>query len=48
MTILVIEDEVAVRQTLVDLLELNGHSVLAAADGVGAKLWPASAFVSPN
>jgi CheY-like chemotaxis protein len=39
MTILVIEDEFAVRQTLVDLLELNGHSVLAAADGIeGLKL----------
>ena len=34
MTILVIEDEVAVRQTLADLLVLNGYSVLAAADGI--------------
>jgi two-component system sensor histidine kinase/response regulator len=33
MKILVIEDDAAIRQTLVDLLELNGHTVLAAADG---------------
>ena len=33
MKILVIEDDEAIRQTLCDLLELNGHSVLAAADG---------------
>jgi CheY-like chemotaxis protein len=39
MNILVIEDELMVRQTLVDLLELNGHTVLAAADGIeGVKL----------
>ena len=39
MKILVIEDELAVRQTLEDLLELNGHTVLAAADGIeGVKL----------
>lgn len=39
MKILVIEDELAVRQTLEDLLELNGHTVLAAADGIeGLKL----------
>lgn len=32
-TILVIEDDTAVRQTLVDLLELNGYTALAADDG---------------
>lgn len=29
-------------------LDAAAGAVLAAADGVGAKLWPASAFVSPN
>jgi len=39
MNVLVIEDDVAVRQTLEDLLELNGHTVFSAADGVeGVKL----------
>jgi CheY-like chemotaxis protein len=33
MKILIIEDDAAIRQTLRDLLELNGHSVLAAVDG---------------
>lgn len=33
MKILIIEDDEAIRQTLCDLLELNGHSVLAAEDG---------------
>lgn len=33
MKILIIEDEEPIRQTLQDLLELNGHEVLAAADG---------------
>lgn len=33
MNILIIEDEDDIRQTLQDLLELNGHTVLAAADG---------------
>ncbi len=33
MNILIIEDESEVRHTLQDLLELNGHTVLAAADG---------------
>jgi CheY-like chemotaxis protein len=31
--ILIIEDEAAIRDTLRDLLELNGHTVLAAPDG---------------
>jgi len=34
MNILVIEDELSIRQTLQDLLELNGHSVVVAPDGV--------------
>jgi CheY-like chemotaxis protein len=34
MKILVIEDQADIRDTLRDLLELNGHTVLAAADGV--------------
>ncbi|MBI4621608.1 MAG: response regulator [Verrucomicrobia bacterium] len=39
MNILIVEDELAIRQTLQDLLELNGHTVLAAADGrEGVKL----------
>lgn len=33
MNILIIEDEDDIRQTLQDLLEINGHTVLAAADG---------------
>jgi len=33
MKILIIEDDLAIRNTLQDLLELNGHTVLAAADG---------------
>ena len=33
MKILIIEDEPAIRETLCDLLELNGHTILAAADG---------------
>lgn len=33
MKILIIEDEAELRQTLQDLIELNGHTVLAAADG---------------
>ena len=33
MKILIIEDDAAIRQTLRDLLEVNGHSVLAAVDG---------------
>lgn len=33
MKILIIEDEEPIRQTLRDLLEINGHEVLAAADG---------------
>ena len=32
--ILIIEDEPAIRQTLQDLLEIHGHTVLAAADGI--------------
>jgi two-component system sensor histidine kinase/response regulator len=39
MKILVIEDQPAIRETLKDLLEINGHEVLAAEDGaVGVKL----------
>ena len=39
MTILIIEDETDIRKTLQDILELNGHTVLAAADGAeGVKL----------
>lgn len=39
MNILIIEDEPDIRQTLQDLLELNGHTVTAAADGpAGVKL----------
>ncbi len=34
MKILIIEDEPGIRQTLQDMLEINGHSVMAAADGV--------------
>lgn len=34
MKILIIEDEDAIRETLQELLELNGHEVLAAADGL--------------
>lgn len=34
MKILIIEDEAAIRETLRELLELHGHEVLAAADGV--------------
>ena len=34
MKILVIEDQADIRDTLRDILELNGHTVLAAADGV--------------
>jgi two-component system sensor histidine kinase/response regulator len=34
MKILIIEDEEAIRETLRDLLELNGHSVTDAADGL--------------
>lgn len=33
-TILVVEDDEAVRQTLVDMLELNGYGVLSATNGV--------------
>ena len=33
MKILIIEDEPSIRDTLRDLLELNDHTVLAAADG---------------
>jgi len=33
MKILIIEDEPAIRETLQDLLEMNGHTVVAAADG---------------
>lgn len=33
MRILIIEDDPGIRQTLVDVLEMNGHEVLAAADG---------------
>lgn len=33
MTILIIEDETDIRETLQELLQLNGHTVLAAADG---------------
>ena len=33
MKILIIEDELAIRETLQDMLELNGHTVIAAADG---------------
>lgn len=39
MNILIIEDDAMIRQGLQDLLELNGHTVLAAADGFeGLKL----------
>ncbi len=39
MNILIIEDEEPIRQTLVDMLEINGHTALAAADGFeGVKL----------
>lgn len=34
MHILIIEDEISIRQTLQELLELNGHTVTAAADGL--------------
>lgn len=34
MTILIIEDEESIREVLQELLEFNGHSVLAAPDGV--------------
>lgn len=34
MHILIIEDEISIRQTLQELLELNGHTVTAAADGI--------------
>lgn len=34
MKILIIEDEEAIRETLQDLLEINGHSVIAAPDGL--------------
>lgn len=34
MNILVIEDESSIREVLQELLEINGHTVLAAADGV--------------
>lgn len=34
MNILIIEDEPAIRETLQELLELNGHTVLVAADGL--------------
>lgn len=34
MKILIIEDEPGIRETLQDLLELNGHTVLAASDGL--------------
>jgi len=41
MRILVIEDQAEIRDTLKDMLEINGHEVLAAADGVeGLKLVP--------
>ena len=33
MKILIIEDDEAIRETLRDFLELNGHTVLAAVDG---------------
>jgi CheY-like chemotaxis protein len=33
MKILIIEDEPAIRETLQDLLEINGHTVVAAPDG---------------
>ena len=33
MKILIIEDEAEIRETLQDLLELNGHTVTVAADG---------------
>lgn len=39
MKILIIEDEFAIRETLRELLELNGHEVMVAADGAeGVKL----------
>ena len=39
MKILIIEDQADIRDTLRDLLEINGHEVLAAEDGVeGLKL----------
>ena len=39
MNILIIEDELSIRQTLQDLLELNGHTVSVAEDGIaGVKL----------
>ena len=34
MKILIVEDHAAIRDTLRDILELNGHEVLAAEDGV--------------
>ena len=33
MKILIIEDEQMIRETLLEMLQLNGHTVLAAADG---------------
>jgi DNA-binding response OmpR family regulator/anti-sigma regulatory factor (Ser/Thr protein kinase) len=39
MNILIIEDEISIRQTLQDLLELNGHTVLVAENGrIGIQL----------
>ena len=39
MKILIVEDQTEIRDTLRDLLEINGHEVLAAEDGVqGVKL----------
>ena len=39
MKILIIEDEPAIQQTLKDLLEINGHTVIAASDGIeGVKM----------
>lgn len=34
MKILIIEDELAILDTLQEMLELNGHIVIAAADGI--------------
>lgn len=39
MKILIIEDQAEIRDTLRDILEMNGHEVIAAEDGVeGVKL----------
>ena len=47
--ILVIEDDGAIRATLIDILELNGHSVIHAANGPdGLALVTCSKLAQPN